>query len=297
MADNRILEVDFKHARASELFARVCSENKATADCDEYKAILTPVDGMNLVSNDLALSYMVAERVDILLVTILIQFELAAKGSERVKRIEANKDALLSTFNSDELEIGLKLDVGQQSCDMAIMTTMSHSALMFAEQYSKQQSDRLEPYRDMVFDMLQLYKHNNDHFNIKAGRTDSYMSGIESYELPEQNLSSYIVSDPVEAYLKDTREVYELNVMMAQICEHRFENGVRSLYYWREALGGGLPRTEATGSEIYDKFCAPKHDWEYEMEIQDVISQRIDILSDRSQAIGRLIDNIQPHVN
>ncbi|MBL4589509.1 MAG: hypothetical protein JKY11_05460, partial [Alphaproteobacteria bacterium] len=203
---------------------------------------------------------------------------------------------LLSSFKSEELEKGLRLDVGQQSCDMAIMTTMSHSALMFAEQYSKQQSDRLEPYRDMVFDMLQMYKHNNDHFKIKAGRTDSYMSGMESYELPEQNLSSYIVSNPVEAYLKDTREVYELNVMMAQICESRFENGVRSLYYWREALGG-LPRTEKTGSEIYDKFCAPKHDWEYEMEVQDVISQRIDILSNRSQAIGRLIDNIQPHVN
>ncbi|MBL4588832.1 MAG: hypothetical protein JKY11_01970, partial [Alphaproteobacteria bacterium] len=125
MADNRILEVDFKHARASELFARVCSEDKVTADCDEYKTILIPVDGMDLVSNDLALRYVATERVDILLVTILIQFELAAKGSERVKRIEANKEVLLSSFKSEELEKGLRLDVGQQSCDMAIMTTMS----------------------------------------------------------------------------------------------------------------------------------------------------------------------------
>lgn len=298
MDDNRVLVLDYTHARACELFSMVSSRDVPLEDigCDEYKAVLYPVEGLEVIPNSLALRYVAAERADILLAAICIQFELASKGDERVKHIEANKDDLLTLIGEEEIKKALDLDIAQQSFDMAIMTTMSHSALLFAERYAKGDVEKLVQYRDKVFDMISRYKHNSDHFKIGASSDfKGNAEAMESFRLQAENLTPYVVSDPVGTYFRDTTEIYELNVMLAQMCESRFENGIRSLYFWRKEFGD-IPQTESTGCEVYDKFCVQKSDWEYEVEIQDVVSQRVDILSARSKKIGDLLESVCPYM-
>lgn len=295
MSDKRLLRVNYDLQIAKELFNAVTSPEDVKLDCDEYQKLIYPNDALRKAPVKDTLRYVSAERVTILQATILLQFSLAALGKARVEHMAANKEMLIQAIPAPEIEKAINTDIAQQSHDMAIMTTMSESALKFAEKFAGGSDAILDKYRDIVFDMLELYHYENAHFNVSHyTNMEAISRAQENFKLEDRNRDHMKTDKPVQTFIKDSQEVLDMNIQLAQMTERRFENGVRALYFWRQKLGHAPQQVDNETLQNF-KVLIPQHGFVWEADTQKLYKERVQALSKRATLIEKHIGLITPY--
>lgn len=281
MKDGRLNSLAYRNTIASGLFQRVASYDEMDMiQCEEDTRLVFPAPAFNNLSLDDKLRVLAQERANILFASIDIQEQIMLAGESRTINLCMERQRLSHVFQSPEILEGLNADIRQQSTDMVIMTVMSNSALVFAKSFAPDDHEKIDRYSDKVFDMKAKY----EEFSARLDTQN------HTYCLPAD--ANYTPSDdPMRQLQSDLAEIKELNILLATMVENRFENGIRSLYFWQEKLGQ-KPQTMKTGHEFFDHFCNPRHEWEYEVEIQGLMRDRVKILTTRAGHMEKYEDLI-----